>query len=90
MQNSIGLKFGHALAKFAQRVAVLNSSFTPFAFIKYRWAQIAFILDLCCFCMALICCFIPLLFVNLFIHSCYSFFPLPLGQAEASFHSFSL
>ena len=70
-KNSIGLKFGHALAKFAQRVAVLNSSFTPFAFIKYRWAQIAFILDLCCFCII-------------------RFFPLPLGQAEASFHSFSL
>ena len=73
MQNSIGLKFGHALAKFAQRVAILSSSFTSFAFTKYRRAQIALVLDLCCFCMALICRFIRLLFVNLFIYSCYQF-----------------
>ena len=54
MQNSIGLKFRHAPAKFAQRVAVLSSSFTSFAFTKYRRAQITLILDLCCFCFLII------------------------------------
>ena len=72
MQNSIGLKFGHALANFAF-ASILSSSFTSFAFTKYRRAQIALVLDLCCFCMALICRFIRLLFVNFFIYSCYQF-----------------
>ena len=83
-KNSIGLKFRHTPAKFAQRVAVLSSSFTLFTFTKYRRVQIALVLDLCCFCMALICCFIQLLFGIFFILliSCY---PLLLGQAEALF-----
>ena len=64
MQNSIGLKFGHALANFAF-ASILSSSFTSFAFIKYRGDQIAFILDLCCFASTL--CFVISYFYSFFL-----------------------